>query len=64
LNLDENYVLILDCTGNIGQWDTIRAALFGPNYFPVVVFDVDFNVIHGPDQPDLGLQKGFKSFNF
>jgi len=40
LDLSDNYILILSCEGS--QWDTLRGSLFGPDMFPVNLFDAHF----------------------
>jgi hypothetical protein len=40
LDLSDNYILILSCEGS--QWDTLRRSLFGPDMFPVNLFDAHF----------------------
>ena len=41
-----NNVLILDFEGKLSQWDRIRSSLFGPDLFPVNVFDVHLDFVH------------------
>ncbi len=64
VDLNEYFLLIIDCKGNLRDWDSIRSSLFGPDYFPIVLFDVaNFNFIQSSDRPDLELQNGKNKHN-
>ncbi len=43
MDLSDNYILILTCEGSSNQWDALRNSLFGPDMFPVNIFDAHFN---------------------
>ena len=43
MDLSDNYILILSCEGNSSQWNALRSSLFGPDMFPVNVYDAHFH---------------------
>ena len=60
LDLNENNVLIIDCKGNVSEWDSIRSSIFSPDFFPVSVFDVDLKFVQSRERPELERPTGFR----